>query len=83
MSFDLACFFFQKLSAVLDELEALKPKFRRLLNERNKAHSGTQDYQLDAQGSTSYSLEESPSEWPSVNRKTSLGINDKQVFVST
>ncbi|KAH7842266.1 hypothetical protein Vadar_003355 [Vaccinium darrowii] len=76
-------FYTKKLSAVLDELEALKPKFRRLLNERNKAHSATQDYQLDAQGSTSYSLEESPSEWPSVNRKTSLGINDKQLARQT
>lgn len=72
------CFFFQKLSVVLDELESLKPKFQRLLNERNKAHAGTQDYQLDAQGRISYGLQESPSD-----RKASLSLNDKQVFVST
>ncbi|XP_058212590.1 AMSH-like ubiquitin thioesterase 3 isoform X1 [Rhododendron vialii] len=67
-------FYTKKLSVVLDELESLKPKFQRLLNERNKAHAGTQDYQLDTQGRISYGLQESPSD-----RKASLSLNDKQL----
>ncbi|KAG5555212.1 hypothetical protein RHGRI_012678 [Rhododendron griersonianum] len=64
----------RKLSVVLDELESLKPKFQRLLNEKNKAHAGTQDYQLDTQGRISYGLQESPSDG-----KASLSLNDKQL----
>ncbi|KAF7144745.1 hypothetical protein RHSIM_Rhsim04G0232600 [Rhododendron simsii] len=67
-------FYKKKLSVVLDELESLKPKFQRLLNERNKAHAGTQDYQLDTQGRISYGLQESPSD-----RNASLSLNDMQL----
>ena len=74
------CCFFQKLPAVLDELESLKPKFRRLQNEANKTHAGTHEYQLDVQERNSNGSEASHSEWPLVNRKASLSLNNKQVI---
>ncbi|CAL5346886.1 unnamed protein product [Camellia sinensis] len=69
-------FYKKKSLAVLDELESLQPKFRRLLNELNKAHAGTQEHQFDAQERTSYGSEASLLEWPPVNRKASLSLNN-------
>ncbi|XP_057475680.1 AMSH-like ubiquitin thioesterase 3 [Actinidia eriantha] len=68
----------KKLPAVLDELESLKPKFRRLQNEANKTHAGTHEYQLDAQERNSYGSEASHSECPLVSRNASLSLNNKQ-----
>ncbi|KAL7210561.1 hypothetical protein ACSBR1_032007 [Camellia fascicularis] len=71
-------FYKKKSLAVLDELESLQPKFRHLLNELNKAHAGTQEHQFDAQERTSYGSEASLLEWPPVNRKASLSLNNTQ-----
>ncbi|KAF5941512.1 hypothetical protein HYC85_019154 [Camellia sinensis] len=69
-------FYKKKSLAVLDELESLQPKFRHLLNELNKAHAGTQEHQFDAQERTSYGSEALLLEWPPVNRKASLSLNN-------
>ncbi|XP_052189041.1 AMSH-like ubiquitin thioesterase 3 [Diospyros lotus] len=71
-------FYKKKLSIVLDELETLQPKFRQMLNEVNKTWKGTQAYQLEAEDRT-YGSEASHLEWPSVNRKASLSLNDNQL----
>lgn len=63
----------QKLLAVLDELEALKPKVRLQLDEQKTFSTNTQMHQLDGPTSVSYT--------PSVNNKASLNYSSKQVFI--
>ncbi|XAR57024.1 Proteasome endopeptidase complex [Bertholletia excelsa] len=69
-------FYKKKLLPVLDELESLQPKFRRLLHDLNKAYARTQESQLDGRGT--YGLEESQLEWPSGNGRDSLSLKRKQ-----
>lgn len=63
----------QKLLAVLDELEALKPKVRLQLDEQKTFSTNSQMHQLDGPTSVSYT--------PSVNNKASLNYSSKQVFI--
>lgn len=54
----------KKLLAVLDELESLKPKFQRRVNELNKTYAEAQLNQLNGRDVTLYGSETS-SAWPS------------------
>lgn len=58
---------------MLDELEALKPKVRRQLDELEKVGTGSQMQQFDGPTSISYT--------PSVNNKAFLNYSSKQVFI--
>lgn len=62
----------QKLLAVLDELEILKPKVRRQLDELEKAHTATQMHQFDGPNKITYAS--------SLNNKSSLIYVNKQVL---
>lgn len=61
----------QKSLAVLDELEALKPKVRRQLDEQKKVRTTSQMNQFDGPNSISYAS--------SVNKKASSSYINKQV----
>ncbi|GFQ04320.1 amsh-like ubiquitin thioesterase 3 [Phtheirospermum japonicum] len=65
-------FYKKKLLSVLDELETLKPKVRRQLDELEKANSTTQTHRFDGPNKISYA--------PSLNNKTSLTYSNKQVL---
>ncbi|KAG6431409.1 hypothetical protein SASPL_109488 [Salvia splendens] len=64
-------FYKKKLLAVLDELEALKPKVRLQLDEQKTFSTNSQMHQLDGPTSVSYT--------PSVNNKASLNYSSKQM----
>ncbi|KAL6532540.1 hypothetical protein OROGR_014510 [Orobanche gracilis] len=62
----------KKLLAVLDELEILKPKVRRQLDELEKANTATQMHQFDGPIKITYAS--------SLNNKSSLIYGNKQMF---
>lgn len=63
---------------MLDELESLKPEFQRQVNELNKAHTVSQQQQIDVLERTPYDSEIS-SQWPPVNKKPFPSFDNKQV----
>ena len=67
----------KKLLAVLDELESLKPEFQRQVNELNKAHTVSQQQQIDGLERTPYDSEIS-SQWHPVNKKPFPSFDNKQ-----
>ncbi|TYH01761.1 hypothetical protein ES288_A09G085400v1 [Gossypium darwinii] len=69
----------KRLLAVLDELESLKPKVHRRIEELNKAHAGAKLLEPDGYKTTSYGSEKtSPLEWPHVNKGSSMNLDIKQ-----
>ncbi|KAK6161024.1 hypothetical protein DH2020_004405 [Rehmannia glutinosa] len=62
----------QKLLAVLDELETLKPKVRRQLDELEKVNTATPMHQFDGPNKISYAS--------SLNNKSSLIYSNKQML---
>ncbi|GFP99630.1 amsh-like ubiquitin thioesterase 3 [Phtheirospermum japonicum] len=64
-------FYKKKLLSVLDELETLKPKVRRQLDELEKANTTTQTHRFDGPNKISYA--------PSLNNKPSLTYSNKQI----
>lgn len=71
---------FQRLIAVLDELEALKPEFQRRLHELNRANGGVQLLELDSSDRISYGAETSSLELLTVNKKSNPRMDMKQVL---
>lgn len=67
-----SCHGVQKLLAVLDELETLKPKVRRQLDEPEKVKSATQQHEFNVPNQISYVS--------SLNNRTSLSYTNKQVL---
>ncbi|KAK3002124.1 hypothetical protein RJ639_022216 [Escallonia herrerae] len=57
----------QKLPAVIDELESLKPEFQRQLDKLNKRHAGSQQDQVNDLQKAPYVSESSSSQWPVVS----------------
>lgn len=70
---------FQRLIAVLDELESLKPEFLHRVDELNRTHGRAQLVDLDSRDMTSYGAETSSLEWPVVDKKCHLSMDTKQV----
>ncbi|XP_065637464.1 AMSH-like ubiquitin thioesterase 3 [Quercus suber] len=60
----------KRLSAVLDELESLKPEFQRRVDELNEGHSGAGLPQLDGLELNSFGSEMYSLEWPAVNKNS-------------
>lgn len=72
-------FYHQRLLAVLDELESLKPEFHHHVNELNELHGNAQfskasDPKKTFQSSTTLSLE-----WPATNNNSLLSLDFKLV----
>lgn len=65
---------------MVDELEALKPEFDRIVEERNRAYDRLQLDEHDESASTSYYSGTSSLEWPSVNRISYTGVDMKKVL---
>lgn len=72
-------FYKKKLNVVVNELESLKTEFHRQLVELNKVHGRSQQYQLDGSERASYGSESSSLEWPAVNNKASLTLDNKRL----
>lgn len=71
----------QRLSAVLDELESLKPEVQQRVEELNKAHTGVRLVELDGHETTSYgSGKMSPLEYLPVNKWSNMNVDIKQVL---
>ncbi|KAM7463129.1 hypothetical protein LguiA_031250 [Lonicera macranthoides] len=68
----------KKLIAVIDELESLKPEFQRQWDALNKVHPSTQQHRLDGPERVQRHSELSSLEWPPVNNKSTLSLNNKQ-----
>ncbi|OMO58417.1 JAB1/Mov34/MPN/PAD-1 [Corchorus olitorius] len=69
----------QRLIAVLDELEMLKPKAHQKIEELNKAPAGAQLLELDGHESTPYGSERmSTLDWPNANRGSNVSLDTKQ-----
>ncbi|KAJ7955188.1 AMSH-like ubiquitin thioesterase-like protein [Quillaja saponaria] len=64
----------KKLLVVLDELESLKPKFQRRVNELNN----DQQHQHEDSDMILYSSETPSLEWPAVSKSAYLSIDGKQ-----
>lgn len=63
----------KRLSAIIDELESLKPEFNRRVDELNKAYGQSKVPQLeDVDRSSHGTISSSPSEWPAVGRPTNM-----------
>ncbi|KAK2990273.1 hypothetical protein RJ640_014725 [Escallonia rubra] len=62
----------QKLPAVVDELESLKPEFQRQLDKLNKRHAGSQQDQLNDLRKDPYGSESSSSQWPVLSNNKQL-----------
>lgn len=71
---------FQRLIAVLDELEALKPEFQRRLKELNRTNGESELIKFDGSDRTLNGAETSSSEWPVSNKKLNLRVDSKQVL---
>lgn len=71
---------FQRLIAVLDELEALKPEFQRRLKELNRTNGESELIKFDGSDRTLNGAETSSSEWPVANKKLNLRVDSKQVL---
>ncbi|KAG9139751.1 hypothetical protein Leryth_021437 [Lithospermum erythrorhizon] len=65
-------YFRKMLFTVLDELESLKPEFRRQLNELEKVHETGPRYEYDFEGGIPYSPSVSTSGWAAVNTRGSF-----------
>lgn len=76
----LFMFVFQRLLAVLDELESLKPEFQRQVDELNEGHSGAGLPQLDGLESNSFGSEMYSVEWPAVNKNSDSSVDNRQVW---
>ena len=71
----------QRLLAVLDELESLKPEVHRRVEELNKARTGARLVELDDDENPIYVSEEmSPLGWPPVNKGSNMSLDIKQVL---
>lgn len=69
----------KRLSAVLDELESLKPEVQQRVEELNKAHTGVRLVELDGHETTSYgSGKMSPLEYLPVNKWSNMNVDIKQ-----
>ncbi|KAG8483269.1 hypothetical protein CXB51_022360 [Gossypium anomalum] len=69
----------KRLLAVLDELESLKPKVHRRIEELNKARAGAKLLEPDGYKTFSCGSEKtSPLEWPHVNKGSSMNLDIKQ-----
>ncbi|XP_010259368.1 PREDICTED: AMSH-like ubiquitin thioesterase 3 isoform X3 [Nelumbo nucifera] len=66
----------RKLLGILEELESLKPDFKRQLNELNKVHTVAQ---LDGPECNSYGSTASM-EWSSTKKPASLNFDTKQLY---
>lgn len=64
---------------VLDELEALRPEFKRLVEEFNKGYAGPQLVEPDSQERTGYTSERASMNWPSTVGSSFSGT-DKWVW---
>ncbi|KAJ0093197.1 hypothetical protein Patl1_24936 [Pistacia atlantica] len=69
----------ERLIAVLDELESLKPEFQHRVNELNRAHGRAQLVELDSADRTSYGAETSSLEWPIVDKTSHSSMDTKRV----
>ena len=76
----LFMFVFQRLLAVLDELESLKPEFQRRVDELNEGHSGAGLPQLDGLELNSFGSEIYSLEWPAVNKNSYSSVDNRQVW---
>ena len=72
--------YLQRLLAVLDELESLKPKVHQRIEELNKARAGAQLVELDGRESTFNDSDKmSPLDWTPVNKGSNMSLDIKQV----
>ncbi|KAK7833859.1 amsh-like ubiquitin thioesterase 3 [Quercus suber] len=69
----------KRLSAVLDELESLKPEFQRRVDELNEGHSGAGLPQLDGLELNSFGSEMYSLEWPAVNKNSYSSVDNRQL----
>lgn len=70
----------QKLVQVLDELEALKPKFQQRVSELNRANAGEQLVKVDRQERFAVTSGTFSQDWSSAGRNSNM-IMDKQVCI--
>ena len=71
----------QRLLAVLDELESLKPEAHRRVEKLNKAWTGARLVELDGHETTSYgSVKKSPLDSLPVNNRSNMSLDIKQVL---
>ncbi|KAK4775787.1 hypothetical protein SAY87_023748 [Trapa incisa] len=68
----------KKLLNVMDELEALKPKFHQRVEELNRGHAGLQLVELDTEARTCYTSETASLNWSS-DVGSSFSTTDKQI----
>ena len=69
----------QRLLAVLDELESLKPEFKRQVDELNDLHAKTGLAEDNGSNRALQSSGTSSLEWPPVCKSSSLSVDLKQV----